>query len=419
MTGILLTQSSTPIIGQIGMILGELMNFIFNFLNKVFGIQNIGLCIIIFTIIIYTLMLPLTLKQQKFTKMSAVMNPDLQKIQKKYKDKKDQASMLKQQEEMQLVYQKYGTTPTGGCAQMLIQMPILFGLYAVIRNIPAYVDGVKAAYMPLINQIMNTNGYQKIMEKIGEAKPILINPDKFDYSKTNTLIDVLYKFQDNTWELLGDKFPALSGTINQTMENVAGFNSFLGIDIANSPMSIIMDSIKVGAIGLVIVALLIPILSGLSQYMNIKLMPQAGQMDDSNPMANQMKTMNMMMPLMSVFMCFTLPAGLGIYWIASALVRTVQQLMINKHLEKIPIEDMIKKNQEKAAKKREKKGTSAKNLSEMAQKSVRNIEEPKKPVISEKEKAEKLKIAAEANKKAKKGSLASKANLVKKYNEND
>ena len=100
MTGILLTQSTTPIIGQVAWLLGKLMDGIFNVLSSAFGIENIGLCIILFTIIIYTFMIPLTIKQQKFSKLSAVMNPELQAIQKKYKNKRDQESMLKMQEEM-------------------------------------------------------------------------------------------------------------------------------------------------------------------------------------------------------------------------------------------------------------------------------------------------------------------------------
>ena len=84
-----------PIIHQIAWLLGKLMNGIYNIMDGVFGVQNIGVCIIIFTIIIYTLMIPLTVKQQKWSKMSAVMNPEIQKIQKKYANKKDQASMMK------------------------------------------------------------------------------------------------------------------------------------------------------------------------------------------------------------------------------------------------------------------------------------------------------------------------------------
>ena len=78
-----------PIIHQIAWLLGKLMNGIYNIMDGVFGVQNIGVCIIIFTIIIYTLMIQLTVKQQKWSKMSAVMNPEIQKIQKKYANKKE------------------------------------------------------------------------------------------------------------------------------------------------------------------------------------------------------------------------------------------------------------------------------------------------------------------------------------------
>ena len=420
MTGILLTQSTTPIIGQVAWLLGKLMDGIFNVLSSAFGIENIGLCIILFTIIIYTFMIPLTIKQQKFSKLSAVMNPELQAIQKKYKNKRDQESMLKMQEEMKMVYDKYGTSQMGGCLQLVIQFPILLALWKVIQNIPAYVGGVKDMYMPLVNEIMATGGYQKIMEKIGSASPIMINPEKFDYTKTNTIVDVLYKFQPSTWDTLKDKFPDLSSLIDSTSGQISHINNFLGANISDAPVNLMMDALKTGAILVAIVALLIPILSGLTQWINIKLMPQSPGMDDrENPMANSMKTMNMIMPLFSVFMCFTFQAGLGLYWIASAVVRCVQQLIINKHLEKISVDDLIAQNVEKVKKKREKKGASAKNINEMAQRNVRNIQEPSMKKMTDAEKEARLKKAAEANKNAKAGSLASKANMVKNFNENN
>lgn len=419
MEGVLLTQSTTPIIGQIAWLLGHLMNGIYNVLNDLFGVQNIGWCIVVFTIVIYTLLLPLTIKQQKFSKMMSAMNPELQAIQKKYRNKKDQASMLKMQEETQLVYEKYGTSPMGGCGSMLIQFPILLGLWKVIQNIPAYVGGIYAEYQPLAEKIMATDGYQKIMEKIGSASPILINPDAFDYTKTNTIIDVLYKATNSTWDTLADKFPDLSQLIAQTQETVHGFNTFLGVNMAETPQAMLMNGFKTGAVLLIIGALLIPVLAGLTQWISIKLTPQAAaQGEENNQMASQMRMMNIMMPMLSVFMCFTLQAGVGIYWIVSAIVRCIQQLAVNKHLSKIPVNELIEKNVEKMKKKQEKKGVSAENLNRMAQRNVRNIEEPKTNVMSSKEKDEKLKKATEASKNAKPGSLAAKANMVKNFNEN-
>ena len=421
MTGILLTQSTTPIIGQVAWLLGKLMDGIFNVLSSAFGIENIGLCIILFTIIIDTFMIPLTIKQQKFSKLSAVMNPELQAIQKKYKNKRDQESMLKMQEEMKMVYDKYGTSQMGGCLQLVIQFPILLALWKVIQNIPAYVGGVKDMYMPLVNEIMATGGYQKIMEKIGSASPIMINPEKFDYTKTNTIVDVLYKFQPSTWDTLKDKFPDLSSLIDSTSGQISHINNFLGANISDAPVNLMMDALKTGAILVAIVALLIPILSGLTQWINIKLMPQSPGMDDrENPMANSMKTMNMIMPLFSVFMCFTMPAGLGLYWIFSAICRSVQQVAINKYLDRMDMDELVKKNMEKAKKKYEKKKVSTEELNQMATKKVRNIAvEQKHNHTADSEQEAKLQQAAERGKNAKPGSLTAKANMVRKFNEND
>lgn len=411
--GIVLTQSNTFIIGSIAKLLGFIMNGIFNALSYI-GIENIGLSIIIFTVIVYTLMIPMTIKQQKFSRMSAVMNPEIQKIQKKYKNKKDQASMMKMQEETKLVYEKYGTSPTGGCLGSLIQFPILFALWPVIQNIPAYVTSIKDAYMPMVNQIMATDGYQKIMEGIGKASPIMINPETYDYSKANTLVDVLYKFRPGTWDTLADKFPDLTNLIDSTKNSLTHLNTFLGINIAETPGSMFMTATKNFSIGLIIVALAIPVLSGLSQWISAKLMQQATSTgnDDDNPMAAQMKTMMNVMPVFSVIMCFSMPAGLGIYWIASAVVRTIQQLIINKFLSKKSMDELIEENVKKAAKKREKKdAVSGREINAMAHKNVKNIEEPKRKTTSSNN-------IDSYKQNAKPGSLASKANMVSDFNKN-
>ena len=407
-----------PIIHQIAWLLGKLMNGIYNIMDGVFGVQNIGVCIIIFTIIIYTLMIPLTVKQQKWSKMSAVMNPEIQKIQKKYANKKDQASMLKQQEELQIVYEKYGVSLTGGCLPMLIPMPILFTLYPVIQNIPKYVDGVKAAYMPVVDQIMQVDGFQKIMETIGSAKPVLMSATAYDYSKADTLVQVLYKFQDSTWNTLVYKMPSIETVVDATTKTMGHLNNFLGINIGETPMTMLTNSLHPFSIVGIILAVIIPIMAGLAQFISVKLQPQPS-MDENNQMAASMKTMTYTMPLFSVFLGFTLPAGLGLYWAVSAVVRCVQQVAINKYLQTKSLDDMIKENQEKAAKKREKKGTSAKELNKMATTSTKNVEHKKTSTMSEKERQEKLEKAASYNKNAKAGSLASKANMVSRFNGNN
>ncbi len=141
----LLTQNSTPIFKYIVWLLGLIMNAIFELLNM-FGIPNIGLSIILFTIVIYLLLMPLTIKQQKFSKLSAKMNPEIVAIQNKYKGKQDNESVVAMNAETKQVYAKYGVSPSGSCLQLLIQMPILFALYRVISSMPAYVTRIGEAF---------------------------------------------------------------------------------------------------------------------------------------------------------------------------------------------------------------------------------------------------------------------------------
>jgi YidC/Oxa1 family membrane protein insertase len=407
--GILATQSSTPIIGEVARALGWLMNAIFVFLSSVFGIENIGLCIILFTFIVYILMFPLTIKQQKFSKLSAKMNPEIQAIQKKYKGKQDQQSMMAMNEETKAVYQKYGTSPTGGCLQLIIQMPILFALYRVIYNIPAYVSSVKSTYDALVTGIMSTTGYQIIMEEIGNVKSI--NPDKYDYTKADTIIDVLYKFSTADWANLTQKFPDLTSVITETSTKMSHMNSFLGgINISDAPITNLFS-----------LAILIPILSGFTQWLNVKLMPQPATPanTEENPMMNSMKTMNLMMPVMSAVMAFTLPAGLGLYWIAGAVFRCIQQVAINKYMDKVDLDELIKKNLEKTNKKREKQGLP--QISASAKSNVKNIEAPNKnkQTKSENDHKTEKKTSNVNNSKGngKTGSIRDKANMVKQFNE--
>ena len=144
MTMSLISAANWPIVGQICWVLGKVMNFIYTMLDNILATDTglVGWSIIIYTILVYTCMLPMTINQQRTTKMQAVINPEVQAIQKKYKNKKDQASMLKQQEEIQQVYDKYGTSMMGGCLPLLIQMPFLFALYPVIYNIQEYVPHI-------------------------------------------------------------------------------------------------------------------------------------------------------------------------------------------------------------------------------------------------------------------------------------
>ena len=411
---VILTQSTTFIIGPIAKLLGYIMNWLFLGLDAI-GIPNIGLAIIIFTFVTKLLMMPLTVKQMKFTKLSSVMQPEIQAIQKKYKGKEsDQNAMLKMQEETKAVYAKYGTSPTGGCVQLLIQMPILFALYRVIQNIPAYVPRLKSLFTAMLsteNGIMSVNGYENIL------RDNFSQFAKTDLSNINSIIDVLNVFSTDNWNKLIELFPAQADVISHNLEQFNNINSFLTINMSQNP------GLTLG------LPILIPILAGVTQYISVRMMQaknQAQVNDEDNPAAASMKMMNTVMPIMSAVMAISLPAGLGLYWSATAVFQILQQLVLDRYFDKKGVDEIVKENLDKVNKKRAKQGLPEQKITNNARVSTKSI-------ASSQEKLEQAKAKKEANDKkikeildsteyyksssAKPGSLAAKANMVSKYNE--
>ena len=424
---ILATKSGTPIIGQLATVMGWIMDGIYKLLN-IFGIQNIGLCIIIFSILIYALMTPLQIKQQKFSKLSAVMQPELQKIQKKYKGKNsDQAAMQKMQEETQAVYQKYGVSPTGSCLQLAIQFPILMALYQVIYKIPAYVGSVKDILSAAVTNITAVSGYTDILQDFIKDNKMTRVQLIMDGSKatSNSVTDFLYALSPSQWKSLAEtsQFSGFSDTLNSTAKEISHVQDFLGLNIADQPLTYIKAAFVGGSIILAIVAILIPILAWATQMLNIKLMPQAAQQGNGesqqDAMMNSMKTMNMVMPLMSAVFCFTFPVGLGIYWVASAAVRSVQQFVINKKMDKIDIQVLVNENMKKMEKKREKAGLPPQKITNQAHQSVKNINKIEKGSSNTdvQSRAKKVEEAYQKASNAKADSITAKANMVKAFDE--
>lgn len=440
---IILTQYQGAFLGPIAKLLGLLMNGIFEVLYKI-GIPNIGLSIILFTLIIYLLLMPLTVKQQKFSKLSAKMNPELEEIRKKYNGKKDNDSMMRMNEETKAVYAKYGVSPSGSCVQLIIQMPILFALYRVIDNIPAYVTKVKDIFIPFVDKfiadpkavdfIQNKDNFANVTRFTKQfSNELFVSGDKTFVS--NTFIDVLNKANSSEWANIYAKgnFESLKELITNSTNTGAfdlfeKYNNFLGLNIADSPQYMLKSGFATHSWGIIIGAILVPVLAALTQWLNVKLTPQANNNaptgnSQADTMAQSMKTMNIMMPLMSAWFCFSLPSGMGLYWIAGAVIRCFQQVGINKYIDREDIDAMIKKNQEKIKKKEEKRGGSSPSLLEkyanMSTKSMTDENKPAPKSIKDKAaSASSINSASASSNNYKPGSLAAKANLVKEYNEN-
>ncbi len=427
---LLVLTKTGGVFGPIAEILGWIMEALFQF-TSLFGVVNIGLSIILFTVVMKLIMFPMTLNQQKSSKLMAVMQPELQAIQKKYKDKKDNDSMMKMNVETRAVYDKYGTSMTGGCLPLLIQLPILLALYQVIYRIPAYVSSVRHYFDLIIEKLPSGFASNQVFTSLAESYRLT----NVDYTDMDKVVDLLYKLTPVQWTELTEAFPDIATVVTSSGDNVIQsinrMQQFLGMNISYTPFNVIMGFVRdknAFSIGVVVIAFLIPILSGLTQWYSTKLVtanqPAQPTGDGNQGMgAEMMKSMNVTMPLMSVFFCFSFPLGIGVYWVIISLLQVIQQIGVNSYLSKVDIDDLIAKNVEKANKKRAKKGLPPTKINGNASQTLKRLQEAEAKEEAEKnakkEKVQKtIKESTEYyNQNAKPGSLAAKAGMVQKYNE--
>lgn len=372
---VVLTRESNFILKPFAWIMGIILNAIYEFVS-LFGIHNIAICIIIFTFVTKMLMLPLTIKQQKATKLSSRMNPELTKIQAKYKGKRDEASMRKMQVEQQAVYEKYGANPMSGCLPLLISLPIMFALYRVIYSVPAYVNDIKALYEGIAVSVQNTSGYVDAVASFVKDNTIAVSLAKFtEYEEAGMisvthLIDVFKNFTETNWQSFFDIsiFSHLESIHWGSVEEILSNNNFLTMSILETP-------------SLSFPTILIPIFSAGFQILQSKLTTinqskGTTKTVEENPTAQSMKMMTTIMPIFSGFICFMIPIGVGIYWIASSVVQIIQQLFVNGYLDKIDVDEMIAQNVAKSNKKKAKLGveTGSSKMSAVARTATKKIE---------------------------------------------
>lgn len=404
------------IIESIASLLGKVLDVLFVGINAI-GLGNIAIAIILFTLLVKLLMLPLTAKQSKMMKLNSIIGPEVRAIQNKYKDKKgDQNAMLKMQEETKAVYAKYGTSQMGGCVQMLIQFPILLALYRVFQRIPMYVTSLKALFINILgdggNGIMSAADYSDFMSNTFNTGTLA----KIDWSNVNDAVVAMNSFTTEQWNLLKEHFTSYASVIADNQAKITEMNTFIGINVSQVPTLALN------------IAILIPILSGVTQYISVRVSQGKSNQDDSdNPAAASMKMMNIFMPIMSAFIAFSVPAGLGLYWIATAVIQTIIQICINRYYDKLGVDEIVRRNVEQRNKKRAKKGLPPEKIAKNATTSTKKIDSETKS----QERIDKLQQKKEQNdkkvkeileatnyyKSAKPGSLAEKAGMVAKYNE--
>ena len=465
MNFIFLTQV-TGLLRPFAWIMGKILNLIY-MLVAWMGIPNIALCIVLFTIVIKMLTLPLTVKQQKSAKFSARMQPELRAIQDKYRgcDRSDRDAMMRMNEETQAVYRKYGTSPLGGCLPLIIMLFIVFALYRVIYAIPAYVQPVKDLYTPISSDFITKmesseefrDTYTKALQEFLSAESLTLRDARKAKKETkwgeNRVIDAMSVFSTKAWDdFLNCKVFYKTDSINESQIEDPAYQNWNAIAKSDLFREVVKDKsdakdeiLRVNNLfgGFSILdppgwkltpMLLIPILAAVLQYvqsmltMKVQKSGEEKKKDDASP-AGSLEGMMKIMPIVSGVFCVMLPIGVGIYWVMNSAVSIVQQQVINKHLDKLSIDDIVAANEAKEAERVKKLGivSTGTQTSSIAKTNTRTIsaaananrdgkqsDSDKRPAqkVSDKKKEELTKNAAEG-----KSNISAIANLYKNDDE--
>ena len=444
----ILTKASGLIMGPISALMGWIFSLIYNLFYGL-NIYSIGFSIIVFTVIIRLAIFPLSVKMTRNSKIQQYLQPEFNKITKKYKGKKDQESMIKQNKEMSELRAKYGIKTSSGCFTSLIQFPIFIALYNVINNIPAYVAKVRALYEPIANAIFRSNnGFtlfkafveneenNKILSRVASLRTKTGMPEfssvtdaasEFGKSALNTIIDVLAKCNDAMFSQLSEAFsknPEVAKAIVENQEAIHRSNDFFGINLTDAP------GFKWSW------ALIIPIASFLVQYLSIKVMPTQKTGDEQqDQVAETMKRTMIFMPIMMLFVTIVTPAGLGLYWAVSGFVGLIITIATNKYYDNVDMEKIIEKQVAKVEAERAKKGDkkswsermmekaygtegeaaeNARNMNKYSNTKLKNYTSP--TAYKNENQSSDVEDRTDTGKKYKAGSISARANSVRDYN---
>ena len=350
----ILTQSGGMIMGPVSKLLGFIFNGIYTFFNGM-GVESIALSIVVFTVIVRLILFPFNIKATRSSKIQQYLRPEFNKITKKYKGKKDQESMLAQQKETRELQEKYGIKMSQGCLTSLVQFPVFIGLYNVIQNVPAYVPKIKALYQPIAEAMIKTNGGYKILYDFVEGKNVtrFVSKQLIEFTTStditttdgikslNSVIDLLFRSSETVLGKLSELFsanPDVARLISENQENISRVNKFiLGINLSEAP------GFKLSP------AIIIPIASFVCQLLAMLVTPmnETGDPQQDAQMKSMKRTMYFM-PIMSFIVTISAPAGLGIYWATSAFISFLITVFTNMYYDHADMEKIVAQQQEKA-----------------------------------------------------------------------
>lgn len=322
--------------GWITSFFGMLLDYIFEFVALGMPVATLGISIIIFTIISRLLMTPLQIMQQRTTKGMALIQPELEKLQKKYKDKKDKESQAEYSAAMQSLYKKHKVNPLSGCLTLIIQLPLIMALFGVLRDASTYITKLKEIYVGLATNIMSSvSNYQDILQPYLDIHSMK-GKIKFDLTQTaaeNGVLGVkelLSKLTSSQWsELLGQIPKDVTANIQSLIEQKNSYEWF-GVNLVDTPAQLVSSGMWI--------ALVVPVLVWISTIIYSKYTMAQTQAKQSGQSANAqseqtMKTMNTILPVMTAFFAYTMPCGLALYWIVGNIIMMLQQMIVTKMLE--------------------------------------------------------------------------------------
>lgn len=267
-----------------------------------------GLSLIFFTLVIKLVLLPFQMKSKKSMVRMNRMSGKIQEIQKKYAN-----NQAKMNEEMQKFYLEEGINPMSGCLWSFLPMPIIIALYYIIREPVVY--------------FMNFGGRAANLEVLQKAKDVVASLNLGWTTMSNgadgayAQIEIIQHISNN----IGT--PAVQNFLTENPKWVNVDYHFLGLDLTALPkdaFGALRSGVSIAAVGLI----LIPILSGILSYLLSRVSMGQNKMEGSAAATN--KTMMLMMPLMSVYIAFIMPAALGVYWIAQSAFSIIQEAVMGK-----------------------------------------------------------------------------------------
>lgn len=307
------------IVGPIAKFLGIIYNMLFNFLYGFLENNALGVAIVLFTILIKAVLTPLLYKQQSSSFKMMSIQPEINKIKAKYADKKDPQSQQKMAYEMQKIQKENGISVMGGCLPLLIQLPILYALFYIFQQPYNYVDILGQGYAHIADLILQIPAETRVGALYDIA---LSKKTAMDLAVHSDIVLLINSMTNAEWTQFFGSIGSFADTIKPVVDGTIGVQKFLGLNLSFRP-------------GYAFPGILLPIVSGATTWFSSRiLMANQPKPDKNNPTASMMSSMNIFMPIMMTVMTFTVPVGLGIYWISSNIIQIVQSLVITRILKK-------------------------------------------------------------------------------------